>query len=173
MVAFLGANGLEAPDRIDVEIVPRMPEGYAPDAAGCYDPARRLVLLLDHAGFRRFGSWMGRPIDRSMHRAIAAHEVAHAVSACHFAMPRPSLVAREYVAYVTMFATMDPALRAHALSVHPDPAWSDDAPPDEADYAAEPMRFGARAWRHWLKQADPTATLRAVLEGRMLERPVR
>ncbi|MFM1988762.1 MAG: hypothetical protein RJA99_1719 [Pseudomonadota bacterium] len=95
MVAFLGANGLEAPDRIDVEIVPRMPEGYAPDAAGCYDPARRLVLLLDHAGFRRFGSWMGRPIDRSMHRAIAAHEVLHAVSACHFAMPRPSLVARE------------------------------------------------------------------------------
>ncbi len=170
-VAFLERHGLSAPERIDVEIVARMPPGYAPDAAGCFDPARRVVLLLDHGAFQRFGSWMGRPIDRAMHRAmhraITAHEVAHALSACHFAMPRPGLIAREYVAYVTMFATMDPDLRAHALAVHPDPPWPDAVPPDEAEYAAEPMRFGARAWRDWLSRPDPEETLRAVLEGRL------
>jgi hypothetical protein len=106
-----------------------------------------------------------------MHRAIAAHEIAHAISACHFAMSRPGVLAREYVAYVTMFATMDPALREHALAVHPDPPWADDDPPTEAEYAAAPMRFGARAWRHWLAQSDPAATLRAVLEGRALGGP--
>jgi len=167
-VAFLERHGLPAPKRIDVEIVARMPPGYAPDAAGCFDPARRLVLLVDHAAFTRFGRWTGRPIDRAVHRAIAAHEVAHAVSTCHFAMPRPGLVAGEYVAYVTMFATMDPALRAHALAVHPDPPWADAEPPDETEYAAEPMRFGARAWRHWLARPDPEETLPAVLEGRLL-----
>ncbi len=170
-VAFLERHGLDAPRRIDVEIVERMPAGYAPDAAGCYDPARDLVLLLDHAGFLRFGRWLGRPIDRAMHRAIAAHEVAHAMSACHFAMRRPGLVAREYVAFVTMFATMDPALREHALAVHPDPPWADGDTPAEAEYLASPMRFGARAWRHWQRQADPAATLRAVLEGRVLAAP--
>lgn len=169
-VAFLAGQGLDAPDRIDVEVVGRMPPGYAPDAAGCYDPARNVVILLDHAAFARYGRWMGRPIDRAMHRAIAAHEVAHALSACHFAMPRPSVIAREYIAYVTMFATMAPALREHALAVFPDAPWSDDAPPDEADYAAEPMRFGARAWRHWQARPDPAATLRAVLDGRLLGR---
>lgn len=169
-VAFFAAHGFDAPDRIDVEVVARMPPGYAPDAAGCYDPARRVVTLLDHVAFARYGRWMGRPIDRAMHRAIAAHEVAHALSACHFAMPRPSVIAREYVAYVAMFAAMAPALREHALAVHPDPPWPDDAPPDEADYAAEPMRFGARAWRHWRARPDPAGTLRAVLEGRLLGR---
>lgn len=167
-LAFLGRHGLDAPPRIDIEIVPRMPAGYTPDAAGCFDPARGLVLLLDYAGFVRFGRWLGRPIDRGMHRAIAAHEVAHALSACHFAMRGPSRIAGEYIAFVTMFATMDPGLREHALAVHPDAPWAETQPPTEAQYDAEPMRFGARAWRHWLAQPDPAATLRGILEGRLL-----
>ncbi|MEI7447883.1 MAG: DUF6639 family protein [Burkholderiales bacterium] len=168
-VAFLADHGLDAPGRITVEIVSRMPAGYAPDAAGCFDTARKLVLLLDHAAFARFGRWMGRPIDRVMHRAIAAHEVAHAVSATHFLVRRPRVVAREYIAYVAMYATMDPALRAHALAVFPEVSWADDAPPDEAEYAADPMRFGARAWRHWLEPGHGARFLRAVVEGRVLD----
>jgi hypothetical protein len=167
-LAFLARHGLDAPPRIDIEIVARMPAGYTPDAAGCFDPSRALVLLLDYTGFARFGTWMGRPIDRAMHRAIAAHEVAHALSGCHFAMRRPSRIAGEYIAFVTMFATMDPALRDHALAVHPDPAWPDADPPTPAQYDAQPMRFGAQAWRHWLMQPDPAATLRGILEGRVL-----
>jgi hypothetical protein len=167
-VAFLARHGLDTPVRIDVAIVDRMPAGVEADAAGCFDPARALVLLLDYAGFARFGSWFGRPIDRAMHRAIAAHEVAHAVSSCHFAMPRPGTIASEYVAYVTMFATMDPALREHLLAAHPDAPWADGDPPTREEYLESPLRFGARAWRHWLRQPDPAATLRAVIEGRML-----
>lgn len=168
-VAYLAHHGLDATGRIEVEIVPRMPAGYAPDAAGCFDTARNLVLLLEHAAFERFGRWMGRPIDRAMHRAIAAHEVAHAVSAAHFLVRRPRVVAREYVAYVAMYATMDPGLRAHALAVHPDPPWADDAPPAESDLAADPMRFGARAWRHWLEPGHGAPFLRAIVEGRVLD----
>ncbi len=50
-----------------------MPVGDAPEAPDCFAPARRVVPLLEHAAFTRSGSWMGRPIDRAMHRAITAH----------------------------------------------------------------------------------------------------
>ena len=172
-IGFLVGHGLDASVPIEVEVVDRMPAGLIPDAAGVFDPARDRALLLGYAGFARFGSWLGWPVDRAMHRAIAAHEVAHLFAAHHFAMRRPGPIASEYIAYVTMFATMDPGLREHVLAVHPDPPWTDDAPPDEADVAAEPLRFGARAWRHWLRQPDPAVTLRAVLEGRLLGRDVR
>ena len=172
-IAFLARQGLDVRQPLRVEIVERMPPGYAEDAAGFFDPASNRVLLLDYPGFARFGAWLGRPIDRAIHRAIAAHEVAHALSASHFVMPRPPRIAGEYIAYVTMFATMDPALRELALTLNPEPAWADDDVPDVAEYLSEPMRFGARAWRHWSRQSDPPAFLRAVLGGRALDSPRR
>lgn len=166
-IAFLARFGLDVTTPITVDVVARMPEGVDPDAAGCFDAASGRVLLLAHADFLRSGLWMGRPIDRAMHRAIAAHEVGHAVAACHFAMPRPARIATEYVAYVTMFETMDAGLRAHALATYPDAAPADDRMPGESDYADSPMRFGVRAWRHWVALPDPAAMLQAILEGRV------
>lgn len=59
------------------------------------------------------------PIDRRLYRSLAAHEVGHALGSCNFAIPNPSIQAKEYVAYITMFATMDAALRARILKASP------------------------------------------------------
>lgn len=64
---------------------------------------------------------------------------------------------------------MDPALRDLALTLRPEPAWAGDDVPDVAEHLSEPMRFGARAWRHWSRQSDPPAFLRAVIDGRALD----
>jgi hypothetical protein len=45
-------------------------------------------------------------MDRVLYRSLVAHEVAHRVTAANFAVVRPTIVAREYVAAVTMPATM-------------------------------------------------------------------
>ena len=170
-IAFLEPFGRVVPPRIDVQVVDRMPPPYDPGAAAVYDRGRDTILLLDQAGFERFGRWLGRPIDRAMHRAIAGHEVAHAVSSGNFAMRSPSTLAREYVALVAMFAIMDPVFRERALERYPDPPWEAGLDPDEAESLEDPMRFAARAWRHWLGAPDRGAYLRDVLEGRALGRP--
>lgn len=170
-IAFLEPFGRVVPPRIDVQVVDRMPPPYDPGAAAVYDRGRDTILLLDQAGFERFGRWLGRPVDRAMHRAIAGHEVAHAVSSGNFAMRSPSTLAREYVALVAMFAIMDPVFRERALERYPDPPWEAGLEPDEAESLEDPMRFAARAWRHWLGAPDRGAYLRDVLEGRALGRP--
>jgi hypothetical protein len=170
-LGFLIGLGLLAPGRIEVSVAARMPERYHPDAAGVYDPFTATVHLRDYAAFARFGAWLGQPIDRSMYRSIATHEVAHAIASVNFAMPRPPVLAREYVAYVTQFATMAPAFRDRALALHPQPACT---PPDESTdlaYEMDPMRFGVCAWRHWTGLADAPAFLWTVLRGEALRGP--
>ncbi|MGL1833461.1 DUF6639 family protein [Rhodocyclaceae bacterium SMB388] len=44
--------------------------------------------------------------NHSLYRSAVPHEVAHAVVACHQSSSTLPLAAHEYVAYVTMFATI-------------------------------------------------------------------
>ncbi len=108
------------------------------------------------------------PIDARMQRSVAAHEVAHALAACNFAASRPPVHAQEYVAYVVMLATMDPALRGRVLEANPGDGFATVSTIGELLYAFDTQRFGVEAYRHYAKPGHGDAFLRAVLAGEAL-----
>src|SRR5512139_2078818 len=110
-VAFLESQGLTAPAEVSIEVARKLPEIADPSAAGCYLKRENRVIVLGYAEFKNFGTWFGLPIDRDLYRSLVVHEVAHAVGACNFRAESPPIEATEYLAYVTMFATMSPSLR--------------------------------------------------------------
>jgi hypothetical protein len=103
-----------------------------------------------------------------MYRSLAAHEVAHALAACNFAVREPTIQAKEYVAYVAMFATMDPVVRARVLRAIPGQGFQSESRINEIAYLFDPMRFGAECYRHYLGAGNGVKFLRAVLTGKAL-----
>lgn len=165
---FFSTLGVAPTERLQIEIVPRLPEAAGPTAVGCYLEASRRILLVPYAEFRRSRSWFKQPIDRTLYRSLAAHETAHAVAACAFGIAKPTIQAKEYLAYVAMLATMPGALRERVLKAYPDAAFADDDRITAVFYMFEPMAFGVASWRHYSQAGKGPAFLKAVLSGRAL-----
>ncbi len=164
----LARRGFDVDTPLAIEVADRLPEVVGPGAAGCFLRERERIVLLPYERFRRHRTWFGVPITREMYRALAAHEAAHAIAACNFAMPNPTIQAQEYVAYVTMFEAMPAALRARALRGQPGEGFRDADAIKPIVYLFDPMRFGAESYRHFLRLPDGDAFLREVLAGRAL-----
>jgi hypothetical protein len=167
-VAFFRSLGLKVSEGLHIEVRRDLPEAVSRSAAGCFlEPGNR-VLLVPYAAFRRHKDWFRVPVDRRMYRSLAAHEVAHALAACNFRVARPTIQAKEYVAYVAMLATMEAATRARILQAYPEPAF------DSADrltpllHAFDPMRFGVQSYRHFAQPGNGAAFLAAVFAGTAL-----
>ncbi len=167
-VRFFDARGLRTFDRIELELRADLPPAAGPRAVGCYLPDERRVVIQDGATFRRQRTWLGVRIEPGMHRAVAAHEVAHALAACNFAAPRPPVHAQEYVAYVVTLATMAPALRERVLRANPGDGFATVSTIGELLYAFDSQRFGVESYRHWAKPEHGDAFLRRVLAGEAL-----
>ncbi len=167
-IAFFAANGLlSAPERIDVEIGTPLPPALRDSAAGCYERSTRRVLLVDYERLLGFGTWFGQPIAPATYHALATHEIAHAIAGCHFAMPNPSHVAHEFVAYAAVLERMDPGLRERILAAHPDEG-TGDARLTELVHGLDPTRFAVDAWLFWRRPENGEALLRQVLRGEAL-----
>lgn len=168
-LSFFRGLGLAPPSEpLRVEIVPEIPIDPGRTAVGCYLEGDRRILMLPYAGFARQETWFGLPIGRALYRSLAVHEVAHALADCHFRIPEPTLQAKEYVAYVTMFATMEPGLRARVLRANPGSGFASEYRINAIVYLCDPMRFAAEAYRHYLKPGHGDAFLRKVLSGNAL-----
>jgi hypothetical protein len=162
---FLLQAGVTLPVELPIDVVPTLPEAVPRDAAGCYATARGRVLLLPLQTFEQRGTWLGVTADRALYRSVAAHEVAHAIAGCQKG-PRPmTKLAHEVLANVTMYATMQPALREQLLAAHPGTGYDHERQIGILDYVFDPARFGADVYRHWAAQRDRTAFLRRVLDG--------
>lgn len=104
-------------------------------------------------------------VDEELHVSLIVHELAHAVLKDNYRIPVPSLVCDEYVAYVTQFATMDPATRARVVAGYPP---GDFASPEEITQVClmmAPHEFGVRAWRHY-ERIGHRDMIEAILTGR-------
>lgn len=165
---FLGRHGVQATEPVVFVVTPTLPEEAGPTAVGCYIERRRQVYVVPYAAFRRNRTWFGVPITREMYRLLAAHESAHAVAACHFQIPAPTIQAKEYIAYVTMFSVMPPAVRKQALRTIQTEGFSSLYRFTPLLYMFDPMRFGAEAYRHFAAAPDQTAIVRGILEGELL-----
>lgn len=167
-LGFFATHGVTPTEPLAFEVTTRIPQEAGPTAAGCYIEERRRVFLLPYNSFRQNKSWFNLPIDRRLYRALAAHEAAHAVGACNFKVPNPTIQAKEYLAYVTMFSVMPADLRAQALRSTKTQGFESLDRFTPLLYSFEPMRFGAEAYRHFSEVSDQTALIRDLLIGRVL-----
>lgn len=167
-IVFLQSYDLVVPDNIVIELLRELPAEVSSSTAGCYLESERLVLILVYSEFRKFKTWFGIPIDRSLYRSLVSHEVAHLLADFNFTISKPSIQAKEYIAYITQFSTMEPPLRERVLSDFPGKAFEGDWQMSTTIYMFDCMGFGVRAYRHFLKLADGDEYLHAILSGEAL-----
>jgi len=167
-LGFFAAAGLPRTEPIAIEVVPWLPEAAPGTAVGCYVYSQRRAFVLSYAAFARRGRWFQVPIDRNAHRSIVVHEVAHHLTACNDGWPDSSWHGKEYVAFVVMFATMDPALRERILRAVPGTGFESAGHITPLALAFDPQGFAADAYRHYLKPGNGDAFVRSVVEGRAL-----
>lgn len=166
---FLASHGVTPTEPVAIEVTESIPEEAGPTAAGCYIEQRRRVYLVPYSTFRKNKTWFGVDINRELFRALAAHEAAHAVGACNFKIPNPTIQAKEYLAYVTMFAVMPTDLRRKALREVKTEGFASLDRFTPLLYSFDPMRFGAEAYRHFSAAPDQSTIVRSLLEGRVLQ----
>lgn len=168
-IRFMGQAGLQPPASATVDIVEQLPGDMKGLAVGCYARDTRRIALLSYPAFEAGGRWFRLPASRELYRSAAAHEMAHAVVACN-AGPVPLPVpAHEYVAYVVMFATMDPALRERVLARFPGAGFDNILQINTIVYISNPSQFAVDAWRHYLKRRDRAGWLRDMVAGRVVQ----
>ena len=168
-LSFLGGIGLAAPPQLRVDVGGPLPGGLDGRAVGCYIRETRRIHLIDWAEFEALGEWLRTPVDAELYRAAAAHETAHAMVACSAEPAMLPLAAHEYVAYVTMFATMTPEVRARVLARFPGTGFRSTLQINAAVYLVDPLQFAADAWRDYLGRRDRGAWLRDLVAGRIVQ----
>ncbi len=153
-IAFLRRAGLQPPASTTFEVVDALPPDLDGHALGCY-----------LRGSRR---WFRVPADREMYRGVAAHEMAHAVVGCQPGGREASVAAHEYVAYVTLLATLEPATRRRVLDRFAGRGFDTVLQINDIVHAVDPQQFGVDAWRHYQRRADRAGWLRDVVAGGIL-----
>jgi hypothetical protein len=172
VIKFFGRLDLELTHPIAIEVVPRLTQKGGENAVGCYQEEEKEIYIVTFATFEKRGNWFGVPTTRSMYRSVVAHEVAHAIASCNFAVSEPSLHAHEFIAFTTMLATMDPVSRAEILSLHPGLVFEDESEINEVTFLFDPMFFGIAAYRYFLQEQQGDALLLRVLSGDALTNSV-
>lgn len=167
-IEFLASQNLDVTNNISIEIVTSLPPVVSKSAAGCYLESERRVLILVYSEFRKYKTWFGISINRLLYRSLISHEVAHMVADDNFKIPKPSIQAKEYIAYVTQLSTMAPALRKRVMSHFKCKAFAGDWQMFETIYMFDCMRFGVRAYLHFLKLTNGDEYLHAILNGEAL-----
>jgi hypothetical protein len=167
-IEFLASQNLDVNNNISIEIVTNLPPVVSRSAAGCYLESERRVLILVYSEFRKFKTWFGISINRLLYRSLISHEVAHLVADYNFKIPKPSIQAKEYIAYVTQLSTMEPALRKRVMSNFKYKAFEGDWQISETIYMFDCMEFGVRVYLHFLNLANRRDYLQSILNGKAL-----
>lgn len=164
-INFLISQGLRVPATLTLKVQTQAPAELPRTALGAYLREKHLVIVVSYRNFLRRRDMFRIPLDRNLYRAIVAHEVAHAIADHNFSVP-PSLLALEYISYVTFFSTMPPSQREKILQ----PYWYDAEWPLYADvlYLQDHLDFGAHAYWHFVRPENGPEFFRKVLAGREL-----
>lgn len=165
---FFTTNGFQGGQQLLIEVVDKLPEAAGPAAVACYLIEEKRILILSYEVFGKRQSWFEIPVSRELYRSLASHEVAHALAASNFAGFRPTLQAQEYVAYVVMFATMNPDLRSRILRALPGTGFDHEIQITAIFYMLDPLVFGVEAYRHFIKAENGIAFLGLVFTGKAL-----
>ena len=166
---FLARAGLASPPATTVELVQQLPPELGDRALGCYLRNEGKIQLLTYRQFEGGGEWFKMQRDRELYRALAAHEMAHAVVGCHSEPRKLPVPAHEYVAYVVMFATLEPELRDRMLARFPGRGFGSTLQINAINHLANPSQFGVDAWRDYLRRPAREAWLRDIIAGHVVQ----
>jgi hypothetical protein len=166
--AFFRSVGLPRTAAIRVLLVERMPTEHAGNVLGCFTPRDARVTVLSFQAASSRGRWFGQAMDRPLYASLVAHEIAHALAWCNAAGNPLGVRAAEYVAYVAMFATMDPARRQAILAEDPEIRFDSERQISDDFYYIAPNRFAIAAYRHFLRPENGARFLHAVLRAAAL-----
>lgn len=164
-IGFFARFDIRPTEPLSIEVAAKIPAEAGPTASGCFIEAKRRIYVVPYDQFRRNATWFGVKIDREMYRALAAHESAHAIAACNFAIPNPTIQAKEYLAYVAMLSTMPAPLRDKAIRGARAVGFQAFERFTPLLYMFDPMRFGAEAYQHFKRLDDPGQAVRSILAG--------
>jgi hypothetical protein len=169
---LLEGHGLRVAAPIAVAFAERVEIDLGPETLrvlGFSDRATRTIHVTSMAA-----AWLSDPdrlmfrlpVDEELHTSLIAHELAHAILKDNYHTGvAPSLVCDEYVAYVTQFATMDPAMRARVLAGYPPGDFASAEEITQVCLMMTPHEFGVRAWRHY-ERIGHRDMIGAILTGR-------
>jgi len=166
--AFLRNAGFDTSRSVTIKIVEYLPVSVDPNAIACYVHSERCVYLLAPATPLPPTGVTTGALRALRYRSRAAHEMAHAIAADNFRVQRPTIQAHEYIAYVTMFATMPEAARVRMLDGLPGEGFDNDQQISATLFLLAPNWFGAEAYRHYRSLDYGPAFLRRVLSGEAL-----
>jgi len=164
-LAFFGRLNFRLAHPLIIKIVKNLPNRVSENAIAFYKEKEQKIVLLSYTEFKKKSAWFGVPINRSMYRSLVTHEVSHAVASCNYSISEPTIHSQEYVAYVAMFAMMNPVLRTRVLAANPGTGFDTESEINELTYAFDPMHFGVQAYRHYLKEEHGDAFLVKILSG--------
>lgn len=167
--AFLAAQGFDPSYPIDIRFVDVMPDAASGlPTLGCFVQAQLRIYVLAFDRCRTRVLQHGLKVDRTLHRALVAHEVAHRLVIANATGGKLGLVAQEYIAYVTMFATMPDAYRTEILQQIPGTGFVSHGEINLTLYMLDPVYFGAQSYRHYLQPANGAVFLRRVVNRQAL-----
>ena len=167
--AFLAASGLDTQVPVRITFVESLPPSAgALPAVGCYVRSEDRVYVLSFAGCERTKLEHDVIIDRPVHVGLVAHEVAHAIVRADPRGGTLGLVAHEYIAYVAMYEAMPPGRRGQVLAQIQGDGFESELHINSFFYAVDPVRFGAEAYRHYLKPGVGRSFLASVLNGQVV-----
>jgi len=168
-VRFLASLGLDTSAAAEVRLVEALPAIQGGAAAyGCKVKADDRIYVLNLSECRKLPLAADVPVDAAVHRGLVAHEVGHHIAAANFKVARPTIVAHEYIAYVTMFAALEPAARERLLARFPGEGFESAREIGLTVYLLDPNRFGAQAYRHFQRPGNGASFVEQVLSGRAL-----
>jgi hypothetical protein len=167
-IRFLQALGLVTTGQINLRIVDELPASESSSRSGCFIASERCAYLLTFAKIEERGTPFDLPISRTLYQHMAAHEVAHVIAANNFDIPVPRIEAQEYIAYVTMLATMAPSYRELLLAQYPGSGFVTEMEINTTMYLFDPLRFGIQAYRHFLKAENGKVFVQRILTGQAL-----
>lgn len=166
-IDFLATLGLSIPETVAVDVVSNLPPPASPNAFGCHVRGEQRVAILSYERCVALGT-KELVVDPALYRSLVAHEVAHRVAEANFSVTEPTLVAQEYIAYVTLFATLPPAERERLLAAFPGSGFGSAREMSAVYYGLSPNGFGAQAYRHFLKPGNGALFVRHILSGQVL-----
>lgn len=164
-IAYFRSAQLRVATTIRFRIVERFPPQVGDSAVGCFIERVGVVLMHPYSSFQREETWFEVPVVADLYRSLAAHEAAHVLAAANFSVAKPTIRAKEYIAYVVMFEVMSPGLRARISNGYSVRATASAGRLTELLYLVDPMRFAIEAHRYHSRPEVGLRFLRRVLDG--------
>jgi hypothetical protein len=82
-------------------------------------------------------------------------------------VPKPSLEAHEYIAYVVQLATLPDVLQQQLLASFSNPAFYHEREINGIFLQLDPEVFAVKAYRHFVTQSDPQTFFQRLLNSRL------